>query len=76
MDYDLVLEGQRLEMPNYVDEWKCELLNWCWKLDPEARPKFGEILKFLEANSAAAENTRRRDMDHIAAQKKRVLGTE
>lgn len=46
-----VIQGQRPEVPKFVDEWVLELLHWCWQSDPTARPSFKEILSFLEANS-------------------------
>lgn len=48
--YDLVLSGQRPELPQYVDENARELLCWCWQNDPAARPSSAEIITFLEAN--------------------------
>ncbi|KAG0586370.1 hypothetical protein KC19_2G085400 [Ceratodon purpureus] len=54
MDYDLVLKGQRPEVPKSVDNWIQELLSWCWQSNPKARPTSGEILNFLEANSSSA----------------------
>jgi serine/threonine protein kinase len=50
-DYDLVINGQRPELPHYVDERARELLCWCWQADPAARPSSAEITTFLEANS-------------------------
>lgn len=50
MDYDLVLEGHRLELPKYVDDWMRKLLNRCWQSHPNPRPSFHEILKVLLAN--------------------------
>ncbi|KAG0554605.1 hypothetical protein KC19_12G104400 [Ceratodon purpureus] len=41
----------RPEVPQYVEEWARQLLEWCWQSDPDARPSFEEILSFIEANS-------------------------
>jgi serine/threonine protein kinase len=46
-----VIQGQRPEVPEFVDEWVHELLRWCWQSNPATRPSFEEILSFLEANS-------------------------
>ena len=36
-DYDLVFkQRQSPKVPKYVDDWVCELLNRCWKEDPQA----------------------------------------
>ncbi|KAG0554773.1 hypothetical protein KC19_12G117600 [Ceratodon purpureus] len=49
---DLVINHDlRPEVPEHVDDWACELLQWCWKSDPNARPSFEDILSFIEANS-------------------------
>ena len=63
-DYDLVLNGQRLEMPEHVDNWARELLNKCWQFNPTDRPSFGEILDFLLAESEGAKrfDEKRREM--------------
>jgi serine/threonine protein kinase len=62
-DYiNLVLEGQRPKVPEYVDDWIQELLRMCWQSNREARPTFGEILRFLEANSVAAKALRKKNI--------------
>jgi hypothetical protein len=33
-DYNLVLNGERPEVPKYVDDWACQLLDWCWHSNP------------------------------------------
>ncbi|KAG0599020.1 hypothetical protein M758_12G120800 [Ceratodon purpureus] len=49
---DLVIDHHlRPELPEHVDDWAGELLQWCWKSDPIARPSFEDILSFIEANS-------------------------
>jgi len=50
-EYDFVLEGQRPELPKYIDDWILKLLERCWHQNPLARPSCGEILKVLVANS-------------------------
>ncbi|KAG0554504.1 hypothetical protein KC19_12G095900 [Ceratodon purpureus] len=49
---DLVINQHlRPKVPEYVDNWARELLQWCWQSNPAARPSFEEILSFIEANS-------------------------
>ncbi|KAG0599017.1 hypothetical protein M758_12G120500 [Ceratodon purpureus] len=65
---DLVINHHlRPEVPEHVDDWARELLQWCWKSDPIARPSFEDILNFLEANSEVGfikrEAARRRRVD-------------
>jgi hypothetical protein len=50
-DFDLVLNGDRPEMPEYVDDWARGLLNWCWHPNASDRPSFGDILNLLLLNS-------------------------
>jgi serine/threonine protein kinase len=50
-DYDLVLNGARPVVPEYIEGWTRELLNGCWESNPGDRPSFGEILDLLLANS-------------------------
>jgi hypothetical protein len=50
---DLVIQGQRPEVPEFVDDWARELLYWCWQSDPAARPSFEEILSCIQANSSS-----------------------
>ena len=50
-DYDLVLNGARPIVPEYVEGWIQELLNGCWQSNPRDRPNFRDILKLLLANS-------------------------
>lgn len=50
---DLVIQGQRPEVPEVPDEWTRELLHSCWQSDPAARPSFEEIQRLLEANSSS-----------------------
>jgi serine/threonine protein kinase len=50
-DYDLVLNGARPVVPEYVEGWTRELLNGCWQSNPRDRFSFGEILELLLANS-------------------------
>jgi serine/threonine protein kinase len=52
-DYDLVLNGARPVVPEYIEGWTRELLNGCWESNPGDRPSFGEILDLLLANSKA-----------------------
>jgi serine/threonine protein kinase len=50
-DYDIVLKGQRPEVPEDVDGWVRELLRNCWEFNPAKRPTFREILNLILANS-------------------------
>jgi hypothetical protein len=50
-DYDLVLNGARPVVPEYVEGWIRELLNECWQSNPRDRPSFREILELLLAYS-------------------------
>jgi serine/threonine protein kinase len=50
-DYDLVLNGARPMVPEYVEGWIRELLNECWQSNPKDRPSFRDILDLLLANS-------------------------
>lgn len=52
-DYDLILNGQRLEVPCYVEDWTCEFFNMCWQSNPEDHPSFGDILYIFLTNSVA-----------------------
>lgn len=47
-DYDLLLNGQHLELPHYVDEWICEL-PYINAGNPTLWPSFYEILSLLDA---------------------------
>jgi serine/threonine protein kinase len=60
-DYDLVLNGQRPEVPEYVAGWLRELLRRCWQSDPAARPSFWQIQKLFET----AEEDRMERLDEI-----------
>ena len=49
---DLVIKQElRPEVLDFVNEWTQDLLRRCWECNPRARPSFGEILRFFEANS-------------------------
>ncbi|KAG0627619.1 hypothetical protein M758_2G215900 [Ceratodon purpureus] len=48
---DTVLSGKRLEVPEYVEQWKRRLLSDCWEQDPVNRPSFGKIVNFMCSNS-------------------------
>jgi hypothetical protein len=54
-DYNLVLSGKCLELPEYVEKWVCKLLGSCWQYDPKAKPTIGEILDILIAHSKEAK---------------------
>lgn len=60
-EYDLVLNGGRPEIPEYVDVWARQLLMWCWHPNPRDRPSFGDIIDLLSANSAAARDYQLRE---------------
>jgi hypothetical protein len=58
-DYDLVLNGGRPEVPEYVDIWACGLLNWCWQSNATNRPSFEDIMDILCINSAEVRECKR-----------------
>jgi serine/threonine protein kinase len=45
--YDVVLSGQRPELPPHVNLKMTELLNSCWQMEPEKRPGWTEIIGSL-----------------------------
>ena len=51
IDYDHVLNGHRLELPEYVDDWAHGLLSRCWHPNPTYRPSFGDILNLIASDS-------------------------
>ncbi|KAG0556396.1 hypothetical protein KC19_11G050700 [Ceratodon purpureus] len=53
-DYDLVLTGRRPTLPEYVEDWMCNLLNSCWQSNPIKRPSFEEILDIFVIYSTVA----------------------
>jgi serine/threonine protein kinase len=53
-DYNRVLSGKCLQLPEYVEKWVCKLLGSCWQYDPKARPTIGEILDVFIAHSEEA----------------------
>ncbi|CAK9201407.1 unnamed protein product [Sphagnum troendelagicum] len=46
-DYDVVLSGQRPELPPHVNPKMTELLHSCWQMEPEKRPGWTEIIERL-----------------------------
>jgi serine/threonine protein kinase len=48
-DYDLVLSGQRPDIPDHVDPDLRDLLHRCWHDDPLQRPGWPEILDILDS---------------------------
>ncbi|KAG0585507.1 hypothetical protein KC19_2G017500 [Ceratodon purpureus] len=50
-NYDIVLNGQGLELPDYLDEWAHGLLSRCLHPNPLARPSFGDIANYIVADS-------------------------
>ncbi|KAG0576048.1 hypothetical protein KC19_5G051000 [Ceratodon purpureus] len=46
----VINQDLRPEIPDFVDDWICELLKWCWQSDPVSRPSDREILNLLERN--------------------------
>jgi hypothetical protein len=54
--YDLVLIGQQLKIPNYINEWIHDLLCRCWQFDPTARPTFEEIMNLFVTISIGVMN--------------------
>ncbi len=47
-DYDVVLSGQRPELPAYVNLTVKELLHACWHTEPRERPGWTSIIKILK----------------------------
>ncbi|CAK9260538.1 unnamed protein product [Sphagnum jensenii] len=45
--YDVVLSGQRPELPPHVNPKMTELLHSCWQMEPEKRPRWTEIIESL-----------------------------
>jgi serine/threonine protein kinase len=45
--YDVVLSGQRPELPPHVNPKMTELLHSCWQMEPEKRPGWAEIIESL-----------------------------
>jgi len=45
--YDVVLKGQRPELPPHVNPKMTELLHSCWQMEPEKRPGWTEIIESL-----------------------------
>ncbi|CAK9862934.1 unnamed protein product [Sphagnum jensenii] len=56
--YDVVLSGQRPELPPHVNPKMTELLHSCWQMEPEKRPGWTEIIESLskELESDRAPN--------------------
>ncbi|KAG0615550.1 hypothetical protein M758_5G050000 [Ceratodon purpureus] len=46
----IINQHLRPEIPDFVDDWICGLLKWCWQSDPGSRPSAQEILDLLERN--------------------------
>ena len=42
-DYDLVFNGARPLVFQYVEGWIWELLKGCWQSNPRDRPSFGDL---------------------------------
>jgi serine/threonine protein kinase len=47
-DYDVVLSGQRPELPAHVNLTMKELLRACWHTEPRERPRWTSIIKTLK----------------------------
>lgn len=43
-EYDLVLSGQRPDVPDYVEDWMRGLLHRCWQPNTTDRPSFATIV--------------------------------
>ncbi|KAH9537826.1 hypothetical protein CY35_16G072400 [Sphagnum magellanicum] len=48
-NYDLVLSGQRPELPPFVNEGMSGLLHMCWEADPVKRPDWFDIKCYLKS---------------------------
>jgi serine/threonine protein kinase len=57
-DYDLVLNGGRLEVPKYIDDWVHGLFNWSWQPNAIDSPLFGDILNLHSLNLARVKKYR------------------
>ncbi len=51
-DYDVVLDGGRPQLPAGLDKGLSNLLQRCWLSDPDQRPDFTEIKRFLSSETA------------------------
>ncbi|KAG0586750.1 hypothetical protein KC19_2G114200 [Ceratodon purpureus] len=49
-DYDIVLNGARPDLPEYVEDWMRELVRRCWEDNPSKRPSFRDILDILDTH--------------------------
>ncbi|CAM6050974.1 unnamed protein product [Sphagnum compactum] len=47
-DYDVVLSGQRPELPAHVNSWMRNLLHCCWQTEPQKRPGWTAIIEYLK----------------------------
>jgi serine/threonine protein kinase len=47
-DYDVVLSGQRPELPAHVNCWMRNLLHCCWQTEPQKRPGWTAIIEYLK----------------------------
>ncbi|KAH9543526.1 hypothetical protein CY35_13G069900 [Sphagnum magellanicum] len=47
-DYDVVLSGQRPELPAHVNSWMRNLLHCCWQTEPQKRPGWTAIIEHLK----------------------------
>jgi serine/threonine protein kinase len=47
-DYDVVLSGQRPELPAHVNSWMRNLLHCCWQTEPQNRPGWTAIIEYLK----------------------------
>jgi serine/threonine protein kinase len=48
-NYDLVLSGQRPELPSFVNKGMTSLLHMCWEADPVKRPDWFDIKCYLKS---------------------------
>jgi hypothetical protein len=58
-NYDLVLSGQRPELPPFVNEGMSSLLRMCWLPDPLQRPEWDQIksrLHKLEPHNSSSDH--------------------
>jgi serine/threonine protein kinase len=47
-DYDVVLSGQRPELPAHVNSGMRNLLHFCWQTEPQKRPGWTAIIEYLK----------------------------
>ncbi|KAH8938267.1 hypothetical protein BDL97_16G073200 [Sphagnum fallax] len=76
-NYDLVLSGQRPELPPFVNEAMSSLLHMCWLPDPLQRPEWEQIksrLHKLERHNSSSDDFRLPNLRTIENCRARLCG--